>query len=128
MNFARITIFTLFLIMLQVAAHFVTYLMFGNMKTLGSVTYFLNLYLPSVAVTIFVLSILAQRQNDKVYTHLLIVSILSALVIIGSSTALIGEYILSPFWYVDLALSIASVFISVKIGRYLMDRKIVTPT
>jgi len=113
---------------MKVIAQTTTYMVFGDVKVIGSIIYFVNLYLPSVLVSIFVLSLLAKCQNNKVYIHLFIVSALSSLIIIGSSTALIGEYISSPFWYIDFALSITCIFISVKVGRSLNDKLIVTAT
>ena len=128
MNFTRIIGFTVLLTIMQVIVHTATYMVFGDVKPIGSITYFVNLYLPSVLVSIFVLSLFVMRQNYKVYIHLLLVSALSSIIMIGGLTILIGEYISSPFWYIDFAISITCIFISVKIGRNLKAKLIVTAT
>lgn len=120
MNYIRVFTFVLILSFLQVLTHTLVVLLFGEVSQVGSLLYFINIYSPNVIVSIAVLSWLAIKQTHKVYTHVSVVCILSALLIISINSVLIGEYIPSPFWYIDLGLSLVCIVISVQIGRCLI--------
>ena len=119
MNFLSIFKYSLILFVIKTAVSTASAALYGvdNLVSQSPSNLFIYHYIPSILVSLLVLSCYAKTQSSQTLLHLLAVVSLSELFGFALVCILMGEFYVSPTWFIDLPIAVLTIGLAAIIGR-----------
>jgi len=126
LNFRRIFLFSIFVLIARVLAGIFTWIVFFENIILAGVHYvFINFIIYSAVIIIIFIGF-GMKQESFLYVHATLVVILSEVIDVVVSFLFFGEYLVSPLLLLEYGIYAMSVFVGVSIGKSIRRPKIRT--
>ncbi|MGI2219569.1 hypothetical protein ACRN94_21705 [Shewanella baltica] len=122
MNFLSILKYSLILFAIQTAVSTASTMLNGvdNLASRSPSNLLMYHYIPTILVNLLVLSFYAKTQRRRILLHLLAVVSLSELFGFAVVSILMGEFYVSPTWFIDLPIAALVIGFSAIIGCKVM--------
>lgn len=119
MNFLSIVKYALTLLVIKTAVSTALTMLYGadNLASQSPSNLFIYHYIPSILVSLLVLSFYAKTQSSQTLLHLLAAVSLSELFGLALVSILMGEFYVSPTWFIDLPIAVLTIGLAAIIGR-----------
>lgn len=119
LNFLSILKYSLILFAIQTAVSTVSTMLYGvdKLASQSPLNLFTHQYIPSILVSLVVLTFYAKTQNSQILLHLLAVVSLSELLGFAVVSILMMEVYMPPTWFIDLPITALIIVLSAIIGR-----------
>ncbi|MCG9754064.1 hypothetical protein L1D40_02340 [Shewanella insulae] len=118
MNFLSILKYSVIYFVIQTLVSTASTMLFGvgNLASQSPSDLIIFKYIPSILVSLVILSFYAKTQSRQVLLHLLAVVSISELVAFAFVSILLGELHVSPIWPIDLSIAALVIGLSAIIG------------
>ena len=122
LNFLSILKYSLILFAIQTAVSTASTVLYGveNLASQSQSNLFIYQYFPSILVSLLVLSFYAKTLRSRILLHLLAVVSLSELFGFAVVSILMGEFYVSPTWFIDLPIAALVIVLSAIINSKVM--------
>lgn len=122
MNFLSIIKYSLILFVIQTAVSTASTILNGvdNLVSQSPSNLLMYRYIPTILVSLLVLSFYARTLRSRILLHLLAVVSLSELFGFALVSILMGEFYVSPTWFIDLPIAALVIGLSAIIGSKFM--------
>ena len=119
LNFLSILKYSLILLVIKTAVSTASTMLYGadNLASQSPSDLFIYHYIPSILVSLLVLSFYAKTQSSHTLLHLLAVVSLSELFGFALVSILMGDFYVSPTWFIDLPIAVLTIGLAAIIGN-----------
>lgn len=121
MNCLSILKYSLILFVIRTLVSTASTMLFGvdNLPRQTPSDFIIHQYIPSILVSLVILSFYAKTQSSQTLLHLLAVILLSELFAFAVVSILMVEFYVSPTWFIDLPIAVLIIGLSAFIGHKL---------